>query len=85
MKQHLATLSFFMFMSMFVFGQNEQTNNFGYSNPVIPGMAPDPSVCRVGDDYFLVNSSFIQNPALPIYHSNDLIHWELIMTPDLNY
>ena len=78
MKQHLATLSFFMFMSMFVFGQNEQTNNFGYSNPVIPGMAPDPSVCRVGDDYFLVNSSFIQNPALPIYHSNDLIHWELI-------
>ncbi|MBR5435166.1 MAG: family 43 glycosylhydrolase [Bacteroidales bacterium] len=50
----------------------------GYKNPVISGMAPDPSVCRVGNDYYLVTSSFIQNPALPIYHSNDLINWELI-------
>lgn len=52
--------------------------SFGYKNPVISGMAPDPSVCRVGDDYYLVTSSFIQNPALPIYHSKDLINWELI-------
>lgn len=50
----------------------------GYKNPVISGMAPDPSVCRVGDDYYLVTSSFIQNPALPIYHSKDLINWQLI-------
>lgn len=54
------------------------TQSFGYKNPVISGMAPDPSVCRVGDDYYLVTSSFIQNPALPIYHSKDLINWELI-------
>lgn len=50
----------------------------GYRNPVISGMAPDPSVCRVGNDYYLVTSSFIQNPALPIYHSKDLINWKLI-------
>jgi len=47
-------------------------------NPIISGMAPDPSVCRVGNDYYLVNSSFIQNPAIPIYHSTDLVNWKLI-------
>lgn len=47
-------------------------------NPIIPGFAPDPSVCRAGDDYYLVNSSFAYFPGLPIYHSRDLAHWELI-------
>lgn len=50
----------------------------GYNNPVIPGFYPDPSVCRVGDDYYLVNSSFQYFPAVPIHHSKDLIHWEKI-------
>ncbi|WP_418458180.1 glycoside hydrolase family 43 protein [Bacteroides sp.] len=54
------------------------SQNFGYDNPVLSGMNPDPSVCRVGDDYYLVTSSFIQYPGLPIYHSKDLIHWEII-------
>lgn len=52
--------------------------DFGFSNPVLPGMNPDPSVCRAGDDYYLVTSSFVQYPGLPVYHSNDLIHWEMI-------
>ncbi|MBR1548163.1 MAG: glycoside hydrolase family 43 protein [Prevotella sp.] len=47
-------------------------------NPVIPGFHPDPSVCRVGDDYYLVNSSFQYFPGVPIYHSRDLVNWELI-------
>ncbi len=47
-------------------------------NPIIPGFAPDPSVCRAGDDYYIVNSSFAYFPGLPIYHSRDLAHWELI-------
>jgi alpha-N-arabinofuranosidase len=50
----------------------------GYDNPVIPGMAPDPSVCRVGDDYYLVTSTFEYFPGVPVYHSKDLIHWRLI-------
>lgn len=50
----------------------------GYSNPVIPGFYPDPSVCRVGEDYYLVNSSFLYFPGVPIFHSKDLIHWEQI-------
>lgn len=50
----------------------------GYVNPVIPGFYPDPSVCRVGDDYYLVNSSFQFFPGVPVFHSKDLIHWNQI-------
>ncbi len=49
-----------------------------YNNPIIPGFYPDPSVCRVGDDYYLVNSSFEYFPGIPVFHSKDLIHWEQI-------
>src|SRR5687768_11030248 len=43
--------------------------------PVIPGMHPDPSVCRVGSDYYLVCSSFEYFPGVPLFHSTDLVHW----------
>ena len=46
-----------------------------YINPVISGFYPDPSVCRVGDDFYLVNSSFEYFPGVPIFHSKDLVHW----------
>lgn len=49
-----------------------------YRNPIIPGFHPDPSICRVGDDYYVVNSSFEYFPGVPIYHSRDLVNWELI-------
>jgi xylan 1,4-beta-xylosidase len=49
-----------------------------FTNPVIPGMHPDPSVCRVGDDYYLACSSFEYFPGVPILHSRDLVHWEQI-------
>jgi len=52
--------------------------SFGFDNPVITGMAPDPSVCRVGDDYYLVTSTFEYFPGVPVYHSKDLIHWRLL-------
>ncbi|WP_051950932.1 glycoside hydrolase family 43 protein [Actinacidiphila yeochonensis] len=44
-------------------------------NPVLPGFHPDPSVCRVGDDYYLVTSTFEFWPGLPLFHSRDLVHW----------
>ncbi len=53
---------------------NERT----YQNPILPGFYPDPSVCRVGDDFYLVNSSFVYFPGVPIFHSKDLVHWEQI-------
>ena len=47
-------------------------------NPIIPGFHPDPSICRVGDDFYIANSSFSFFPGIPIHHSRDLCHWELI-------
>lgn len=49
-----------------------------YKNPIRTGMFPDPSIVRVGDDYYMVNSSFIFFPCIPISHSKDLIHWKII-------
>lgn len=46
-----------------------------FSNPVLPGFHPDPSICRVGEDFYLVTSSFEYFPGVPIFHSRDLVHW----------
>jgi xylan 1,4-beta-xylosidase len=48
------------------------------SNPVLAGFYPDPSICRAGNDYYLVNSTFVYYPGLPIFKSNDLVNWEQI-------
>lgn len=47
-------------------------------NPILPGFYPDPSMLVVGDDYYIVNSSFAYFPGLPIMHSKDLAHWEQV-------
>jgi xylan 1,4-beta-xylosidase len=57
-------------------GYRAQGNTF--TNPILRGGYPDPSICRVGDDYYLVDSSFEYFPGLPIHHSKDLINWELV-------
>ncbi|MBQ7775395.1 MAG: family 43 glycosylhydrolase [Lachnospiraceae bacterium] len=49
-----------------------------YRNPILTGMHPDPSIVCVGEDFYMVNSSFIYFPCIPISHSKDLIHWEVI-------
>lgn len=49
-----------------------------YTNPVLKGFYPDPSVCRVGEDFFLVNSTFEFFPGVPVFHSKDLVHWKQI-------
>ncbi|KRL59169.1 hypothetical protein FC69_GL001795 [Latilactobacillus fuchuensis DSM 14340 = JCM 11249] len=46
-------------------------------NPIIKGMAPDPSIIRVGADYYIATSTFHWNPAVQIFHSTDLANWEL--------
>ena len=46
--------------------------------PAIPGFHPDPSICRVGGDYYLVCSSFEYFPGVPVFHSRDLLHWTQI-------
>lgn len=49
-----------------------------YFNPILSGFYPDPSICRKGNDYYLVNSSFAYFPGIPIFHSTDLVNWQQI-------
>nr|WP_320118647.1 glycoside hydrolase family 43 protein [uncultured Marinifilum sp.] len=49
-----------------------------FKNPILSGFYPDPSICRVGDTYYMVNSSFEWYPGLPIHRSKDLVNWEKI-------
>ena len=49
-----------------------------YVNPILPGDHPDPTLLKIGDDFYHCGSSFHFNPYLPIYHSKDLVHWEVI-------
>ncbi len=49
-----------------------------YTNPIIPGFHPDPSLCLVGDNYYLVTSSFEFFPGIPLFHSKNLVDWEQI-------
>ncbi|WP_203639587.1 glycoside hydrolase family 43 protein [Levilactobacillus wangkuiensis] len=52
--------------------------NVQYENPVLHGFYPDPSICAVGQDFYLVNSTFSYFPGIPVFHSRDLVHWEQI-------
>jgi alpha-N-arabinofuranosidase len=61
-----------------VSAQGLTTSNQGFRNPVLPGFHADPSVCRAGDDFYLVNSTFQYFPGVPVFHSKDLIHWEQV-------
>ena len=49
-----------------------------FSNPILAGFYPDPSICRVEKDYYLITSTFAYFPGIPVFHSKDLVNWELI-------
>ena len=50
-------------------------------NPILRGFHPDPSLLRVGDDYYLATSTFEWAPGVRIYHSTDLKHWDYVTSP----
>ena len=64
----------FITQTLYSAGQSK----LNYTNPILAGFYPDPSICRVGDDYYLVNSSFAYFPGLPLFHSKDLVNWKQI-------
>jgi alpha-N-arabinofuranosidase len=55
-------------------GEDEYYKN----NPILPGWYSDPSICTNGEDYFLVTSTFVYYPGVPIFHSKDLVNWKQI-------
>ena len=85
MKRQLAWI--LVCMPLFIFGQKDQTisrvwsadlGNGNYKNPVLHADYSDPDAIRVGDDYYMISSSFNHVPGLPILHSKDLVNWKLI-------
>ena len=72
-KIHTKLIWCFLFISTQQFSQDNS-----FTNPIIPGGHPDPSICKVDDTFYIVNSSFEYFPGLPIHKSKDLINWELI-------
>lgn len=63
---------------LFLFHGWVSTAQLQYSNPILSGFYPDPSICKAGDNYYLVNSSFAYYPGLPIFHSKDLVNWKQV-------
>ena len=76
MKQNKLKFSLLFLITLVIFLDTNSQEKF--SNPIIRGGYPDPSICKVGDTFYLVNSSFEYFPGLPIHKSKDLINWELI-------
>lgn len=60
------------------YNENPLSDNDAYYNPILPGWYSDPSICSNGEDYFLVTSTFVYFPGVPIFHSRDLINWKQI-------
>jgi xylan 1,4-beta-xylosidase len=56
-------------------------NNTVVTNPILPGFNPDPSILRVGDDYYIATSTFEWFPGVQIHHSRDLVNWHLMTRP----
>jgi len=77
LRRYLALFNFAMVV-LLMCTTGMQAQNGTFANPILPGFHPDPSICRVVDDYYLVTSSFEFFPGIPVFHSKDLVHWEQI-------
>jgi alpha-N-arabinofuranosidase len=77
MKQLVVKSLFSLFLLLSFYNALAQNDN-RYTNPILMGFYPDPSICRVGSDYYLVTSSFSYFPGIPIFHSKDLANWKQI-------
>ena len=85
MKNRLTAIFVVLVISVFLVGAENiskvwvsDLGNGSYKNPVLYADYSDPDVCRVGNDYYMVASSFACIPGLPILHSNDLVNWTIV-------
>lgn len=86
MKRIFITIICLLVVKVFLYAQRPRnplkaqvdTAPITYNNPIIPGFYSDPGVCCVGDDYYIVNSTFEYFPGVPVFHRKDLINWEQI-------
>ncbi len=85
-----------LLLTLFIVGAAPIRADTTYRNPVLAGDYPDPSIIRVGREYYMVNTSEMYTPGLLIWHSRDLVHWApvtyalkhydgIVAAPDLTY
>ncbi len=67
-----------LFLPLLVVCLFTNLNAQSFTNSILSGFYPNPSICRAGDDFYIVNSSFSYYPGLPIFHSKDLLNWQQI-------
>ncbi|MEJ2055056.1 MAG: family 43 glycosylhydrolase, partial [Calditrichaceae bacterium] len=77
MKNIIIGMIFLLFFYVCIYGQSISFQT--YMNPIIPGDHPDPTLTKIGNDFYTTGSSFNITPR--IYHSTDLVHWEVISQP----
>ncbi len=77
-KEPLAQFDYFRYEGKDAWFDKQIDHTSQYMNPIIAGYYPDPSICRKGDTYYLVNSSFGYFPGVPIFTSKDLVNWKQI-------
>lgn len=68
----------FIFLLLFDFATDIKAQTTTFTNPILKGFYPDPSIVRVGSDYYLINSTFSYFPGIPVMHSKDLKNWKQI-------
>ena len=83
MKRPFSIIILVFLLADFIHLSAQNTDDFynevkTYVNPVLPGDHPDPTMLKVGDDFYHCGSSFHFTPYLPIYHSKDMVHWQVI-------
>ncbi len=73
-------MRYFSFILIFIefFDCNIQAQTTTFTNPILKGFYPDPSIVKVGTDYYLINSTFSYFPGIPVMHSKDLKNWKQI-------
>ncbi|MEO8255610.1 MAG: glycoside hydrolase family 43 protein [Flavobacterium sp.] len=75
MFNSIKKIGFILFLIVFQIQMFAQVH---YKNPVVPGFYPDPSICKVGEDFYMVNSTFAYFPGVPIFKSKNLVNWKQI-------
>ena len=75
MQKKFNFLSYVMLLVFLFSNARAQTT---LKNPILPGFYPDPAICRVGADYYMVTSTFVYFPGIPVFHSKDLKNWKQI-------
>jgi xylan 1,4-beta-xylosidase len=78
MKRFLSPVVVLLAIVLSTTGHLFSQSTRSYSNPILAGFYPDPSICRVDSDFYLVNSTFSYYPGITVFHSRDLTHWNLI-------